>query len=115
MIIEYQPETPSTLAAVRAGAALVVRLVVDASGREALVITERRDRPAADRLTTLGLSRREADVLALVAEGKRNAEIAQLLFVSSRTVKKHLEGVYRKLGVHTRTAAAALALSLLYQ
>jgi DNA-binding CsgD family transcriptional regulator len=61
-------------------------------------------------LASLGLSRREREVLALVAEGMTNAEIAALIWVSPRTVKKHLEGVYEKLGVHTRTAAAAIAL-----
>jgi DNA-binding CsgD family transcriptional regulator len=52
------------------------------------------------------LSGREHEVLALVADGKTNQEIARLLALSSRTVQKHLEHVYEKLGVHTRTAAA---------
>jgi DNA-binding CsgD family transcriptional regulator len=43
----------------------------------------------------------------LVARGKTNQEIAALLVVSTHTVRKHLENVYAKLGVHTRTAAAA--------
>jgi DNA-binding NarL/FixJ family response regulator len=49
-------------------------------------------------------------VLVLVADGRSNEEIAGLLTVSTRTVKKHLESIYGKLGVHTRTAAAAAAL-----
>jgi DNA-binding CsgD family transcriptional regulator len=53
------------------------------------------------------LSERERDVLALVAEGKTNEEIATALNLSARTVGKHLEHVYEKLAVHTRTAAAA--------
>jgi DNA-binding NarL/FixJ family response regulator len=52
------------------------------------------------------LSVRERDVLSLVAEGKTNAEVGLQLHVSTRTVAKHLEHVYEKLGVHTRTAAA---------
>jgi DNA-binding CsgD family transcriptional regulator len=60
-------------------------------------------------LRALGLSRREAEVLAHVAEGKTNPEIAAALFISRRTVKKHLEQIFEKLGVRTRTAAAALA------
>lgn len=57
------------------------------------------------------LTRREAEVLHLVAEGKRNAEIGAVLGLSPRTVEKHLEHIYHKLGVQTRTAAA---LSLLH-
>jgi len=52
------------------------------------------------------LTRREHDVLVLVADGKTNLQIAHRLSLSSRTVQKHLEHVYDKLGVRTRTAAA---------
>ena len=54
-----------------------------------------------------GLTPRERQILALVARGKTNAEIAELLWISPTTVRKHLENVYAKLGVRTRTAAAA--------
>jgi DNA-binding CsgD family transcriptional regulator len=54
-----------------------------------------------------GLTDREAEILAWVARGKTNQEIAKLLVVSPHTVRKHLENVYAKLGVHTRTAAIA--------
>jgi len=53
------------------------------------------------------LTVREREVLALVDEGRTNAEIAQLLWISRDTVRKHLENVYDKLGVHSRTAAVA--------
>jgi DNA-binding CsgD family transcriptional regulator len=53
------------------------------------------------------LTRRELEILDLVAEGKTNAEIAEGLWVSPLTVRRHLENVYAKLDVHTRTAAAA--------
>lgn len=75
----------------------------------ALLLTERAARPAPDTLLKLGLSRREAEVLAHVAEGRTNAQIARLLSVSPGTVKRHLEHVYAKLGVHRRTEAAAAA------
>jgi DNA-binding CsgD family transcriptional regulator len=52
------------------------------------------------------LTRREHEVLVLVADGKTNPQIAGRLSVSPRTVQKHLEHVYDKLGVPTRTAAA---------
>lgn len=53
------------------------------------------------------LTPREAEILELVAEGRSNAEVAQLLWISPDTVRKHLENAYDKLGVHTRTAAVA--------
>jgi DNA-binding NarL/FixJ family response regulator len=54
------------------------------------------------------LTQRELEVLEHVAAGRTDREIATLLFVSVRTVQKHLEHVYEKLGVRTRTAAAML-------
>ena len=57
----------------------------------------------------VGLTRREWEVLEAVASGKKNAEVAELLWVSPSTVRKHLEHAYEKLGVHTRTAAIARA------
>jgi non-specific serine/threonine protein kinase len=56
------------------------------------------------------LSPRERDVLRLLAAGKRNAEIADALFVSARTVSTHLTNIYAKLGVGSRSEAIALAL-----
>ena len=53
------------------------------------------------------LTAREREVLAWVARGKTNVEIAQLLWLAPKTVGKHLENVYAKLGVSTRTAAVA--------
>ena len=56
-----------------------------------------------------GLTPREAEVLGWVARGKVNAEIAAALFISPHTVRKHLENLFEKLDVRTRTAAAAHA------
>lgn len=53
----------------------------------------------------LPLTRREREILEWVDRGKTNAEIAQILWLSPGTVRKHLENTYAKLGVHTRTAA----------
>ncbi|MCI0418095.1 MAG: helix-turn-helix transcriptional regulator [Acidobacteria bacterium] len=58
----------------------------------------------------LGLTRRETEVLAWVTRGKTNADIATILGSSPRTVEKHLEHIFQKLGVENRTAAAAAAL-----
>jgi DNA-binding CsgD family transcriptional regulator len=55
------------------------------------------------------LTRREREVLALVAEGLTNAEIGAHLWISAGTVRRHLENVYAKLEVHTRTAAVRAA------
>lgn len=80
------------------------RLSIERSG-DALVLEEKpHDAP----LTT-----REREVLAWVARGKTNAEIAQLLWLAPSTVRKHLENVYAKLGVNTRTAAVAHFLGLI--
>lgn len=55
------------------------------------------------------LSERELEVLALVAQGLGNAEVARALFLSQATVKTHLVHVFAKLGVDSRTAAVAAA------
>jgi predicted ATPase/DNA-binding CsgD family transcriptional regulator len=65
--------------------------------------------PAAPEPYPAGLSAREADVLRMVATGMTNAEVAEKLFLSSRTVDWHLGSIYRKLGLHSRTEAARFA------
>lgn len=62
----------------------------------------RRTRPA-------GLSDREIEVLALVAEGLSNAAVAERLFISRRTAEHHVQHIYAKIGVSTRAAAALFA------
>jgi DNA-binding CsgD family transcriptional regulator len=56
-----------------------------------------------------GLTAREVDVLRLVARGMSDAEVAERLFISPRTVGSHLTSIYTKLDVGSRTAAAAAA------
>jgi DNA-binding NarL/FixJ family response regulator len=60
--------------------------------------------------TRLGLTEREAEVLLWISYGKSNADISDVLEISPRTVQKHLERIYEKLGVETRAAAAAMAI-----
>jgi DNA-binding CsgD family transcriptional regulator len=72
---------------------------------DSLVLEERREE--------VQLTSRERDVLSWVARGKTNAEIAELLWLAPSTVRKHLENVYAKLGVSTRTAAVARFLGLI--
>lgn len=56
------------------------------------------------------LTAREEEVLYWVAEGKSNWQVGQIVDCAEETVKKHLQHVYSKLGVETRTAAAAIYL-----
>jgi DNA-binding CsgD family transcriptional regulator len=64
-------------------------------------------KPAAEH----GLTEREVEVLRLVAEGRSNREIAAVLVISEHTVARHLQNIFAKLGVSSRTAASAFALS----
>jgi DNA-binding response OmpR family regulator/DNA-binding CsgD family transcriptional regulator len=63
----------------------------------------------------LSLTAREADVLVWISRGKANREISEILGISHRTVNKHLEQVFEKLGVENRAAAAARAVRILNQ
>jgi DNA-binding NarL/FixJ family response regulator len=58
------------------------------------------------------LTQREHDILALLAEGRSNRDIAQRLFLSEKTVKAHLAAIFRKLGVTNRTQAAMMAVQM---
>ncbi len=57
------------------------------------------------------LTRREREVLELVAQGLSNKEIAEALVITTNTVKRHLKAIFEKLEVHTRAAATAKAIS----
>jgi DNA-binding CsgD family transcriptional regulator len=81
-------------------------LIIDLDRRGATDVILLSERTAPDH-DPAALSTREREVLALVRDGLRNAEIAEALWVSPATVRKHLENIYEKLDVHTRTAAVA--------
>lgn len=77
-----------------------------------VVLTESDDRGAIEALAlAFGLTAREAEVLHWVTQGKTNRDIGAILDTSPRTVTKHLEHVFAKLGVETRTAAASMVLA----
>jgi DNA-binding NarL/FixJ family response regulator len=78
---------------------------------ELLLRTQRliRQRDPADR-RHVGLTAREQEVLELLCDGLHEAAIAELLVITPRTVGKHLEHIFTKLGVHTRAQAVAAAL-----
>lgn len=105
-----------TLSALPDGAQLQARYLGQAGPGETMVLL-RVLGPAADvahkRLSSAALTPRETEVLSWLAKGKTNRDIADILGMSPRTVNKHLEHIFEKLGVETRTAAAAIASSLL--
>ena len=93
------------------GQALVLRNLGPVGLGEQMLLLQRRAEPsaAATRLSTASLTPREAEVLSWVAKGKTNRDVGDILGMSPRTVNKHLEHVFEKLGVETRAAAASLA------
>ena len=64
------------------------------------------------RANPVGLTARQLDVLRLVAQGLRNAEIAEQLVLSERTVDHHVTAILQKLGARSRTEATAHAMRL---
>jgi ATP/maltotriose-dependent transcriptional regulator MalT len=68
--------------------------------------------PSLVRSSSNALTEREAEVLGLVAEGRTNAEIASTLSIAPGTVKKHLDHIYEKLDVRSRTEAVVRALGM---
>ena len=96
----------------RLGQRLVVRFVPDHAENRHLLLEKQILPFSTATLTSLGLTRREAEILVWIARGKTNNEIADLLYISLRTVKKHLEHIYQKLGVESRTEAVSRALEI---
>ena len=89
----------------RDGGRLSVRLLRGSDG-STLPLEEKKTAVNPIASGQLGVSPRESEVLDWVCKGKTNREIGEILGVSSRTVQKHLEHVFQKIGVETRTAAA---------
>lgn len=114
LAIDPAQASPSVRAAVRG---LDIDLsVIEANplGETLIRITEvREDRKIAGLQKHGGLTQREAEVLLWVSYGKTNRTISEILGISPRTVNKHLEQVFRKLGVETRAAATAIAVRLM--
>ncbi|MCY1672003.1 DNA-binding response regulator [Novosphingobium sp. SL115] len=94
-----------------------LELVVIAQYRENEVLirlNELNPRADVERLQQrLSLTDREAEVLLWISYGKSNGMISEVLSISPRTVQKHLERIFEKLGVETRAAAAAVAIKVL--
>ena len=73
-------------------------------------IHPRRSDETPSALISLGLTKREAEVLAWIARGKGNYDIGVILGAKRRTISKHVEHIFAKLNVENRTAAAVVAL-----
>lgn len=113
--LKHNPPEGGQLQLNAAGTTLKWSLVGAASGDEYLLRLINEDQ--ADECDLLkqrfAITNREAEVLLWVAKGKTNREIAQILELSPRTVNKHLEQLFKKIGVENRTTAATLAVGVL--
>jgi DNA-binding CsgD family transcriptional regulator len=90
----------------RADQFLAMRFIADhGRGQHLILMDETVMNASPDLLLGLGLTQREAEVLAWVAQGKTNRETGAILEMSPRTVQKHLERIFSKLGVESRTGA----------
>ena len=113
LLVRTEPPGAAIAVATAAGARISVRnLGAAALGETMLLFAAQREgaagKPSA-RLAEAALTPRETEVLSWLAKGKTNRDIGEILGTSPRTVNKHLEHIFEKLGVETRAAAAALA------
>ncbi len=115
--VAAQGREPRTLSVARGDRELVLALQQRTDDDDLLIVMrEVSDAAVVQALVqALKLTLREAEVLYWVAKGKTNRDIGDILGSSPATVKKHLERVYVKLGVETRTAAAGIAMTRLRQ
>ena len=127
IVWSFTPSRETVLAAVRAGASGYLHKEISASGLiRSLRGAVRGEAPLSRDLATLmidalhglderdrareraaALSERECEVLELVAGGARNKQVAEMLFISEFTVKRHMQNILRKLDLPSRRAAAA--------
>ncbi len=89
---------------------LNIRLVIEPDRSGYNLLLEEQRRSPQQSLAMLGLSQRETEVLGWLMQGKDNKSIATLMAVGGSTIRKHLENIYRKLGVQSRTEAVSYAL-----
>jgi DNA-binding CsgD family transcriptional regulator len=115
-LAELRDRLTSRLGATRAdelvttGAGLDLGAAADYARRQ--IDAARRDpRPRSRAARPGGLSRREIDVLRLVAAGRTSGEIASELFISTRTAEHHIQNIYTKIGVSNRAAATRWGLA----
>jgi DNA-binding CsgD family transcriptional regulator len=104
------PTTCLPLRIQQAGRELTIRLVIEPSQASYLLLLEEQTLSSLNSLELLGLSQRETEVLALIMQGKDNKSISTQLNIRIGTTRKHLENIYLKLGVQSRTEAIAQSL-----
>ena len=114
--VDKNTDPPATCLPLRiqqAGRELTIRLVIKPSQDNYLLLLEEQTLASLNALELLGLSQRETEVLALVVQGKANKSISIQLNIRIGTTRKHLEHIYFKLGVQSRTEAIAHVLERL--
>jgi DNA-binding NarL/FixJ family response regulator len=94
---------------------LILRLKCDPQNAQNLLFLEeqRKFTLSIESLEYLGLTKREAEVFSYISDGKKNQEVAHLLGITSGTVRNHLERIFTKLGVQSRSAAVNVVLKQL--
>ncbi len=102
-----EPEEIQKVYAEYAISAYIEKLTFDRAAFRRVVEETRQNHQSFSELNTL--TEREREVLDLLAQGLTNKEIAEKLFITTNTVKRHLKAVFEKLDVHTRSAATAKA------
>jgi DNA-binding CsgD family transcriptional regulator len=107
----HPPLQPLTVKGV--GAELRISLALHKDIAQQILLLEEKSSPSPASLQALGLTKREAEVLFWVAQGKSDSTVGVLYGISPRTVQVHLSHIYIKLGVENRTAATLSALELL--
>lgn len=115
LLFKYHPGRPTGRLPAPFGDSLVVRRFAE-PGRndlQLMVLEEPGEPPGPKALMSLGLTAREAEVLYWIAQGKSNPDIATILAANVRTVHKHVEHIFQKLGLETRNAAMLSALEVL--
>jgi DNA-binding response OmpR family regulator/DNA-binding CsgD family transcriptional regulator len=114
--LSHKPEAGRQLSLQQLTAELSVEMLNLIDDKEYLLRLTNPHKPADDTqsfIQQFSVTGREADVLLWIANGKTNREIGQILEMSPRTVNKHLEQIFKKLGVENRTSAAAAAIKCL--
>jgi CheY-like chemotaxis protein/DNA-binding CsgD family transcriptional regulator len=112
---QSNPVSTQALNIIKGSSRLTLSLADDSSDEQWIILlSEESDEAQIQALTTtFGLTKRESEVLYWAIKGKTNRDIGDILGTSPRTVNKHLEHVFTKLGVETRTAAASFVASKL--